>query len=63
MVDNLEERTQLREPPGGDGHGDAERPMYSHADRTSFAARIRVIILLAIICWAVLLAALAWIIS
>lgn len=61
MVDNIEEPNQLRESIGDVGYTDSENPMYSDADRTSFAARIRMIFLLGVFCWAVLLAAFAWI--
>jgi len=63
MVDDFEQPTQLGESLGDVGHSDAEGPMHRQIERTSFAARLRMIVVLAIICWAVLLGVVALIIA
>ena len=59
MVDDFEQPTQLRESPCGDAGGAA----IEHVDRKPYAARLRMIILLSLLCWAVLLGVVALIIA
>lgn len=59
MVDVFDESTQLRESPIGDAGGAA----INHVDRKSFAARVRMIFMLSLLCWAILLGGVALIIG
>lgn len=63
MVDDFDETTQHRDSPKSVsvGDGDAEGATMKHVERSSLAASLRMIILLSLICWAVLLAVIAWI--
>lgn len=55
MVDDFEDPTQLRQSPFGDAGGAA----ISHVERKPYAARVRMIIVLSLLCWAVLLGSVA----
>lgn len=59
MVDDFEQPTQLRESPYGDVGG----ATIEHGDRKPYAARLRMIILLSVICWAVVIAGVVWIVG
>lgn len=59
MVDDFKESTQLRGFPCGDAGGAA----INHVERKPYAARVRMIILLSLLSWAVLLGVVALIIA
>ena len=59
MVDNFEEPRQSRASEDVDHSVEAD--MISHVETTSYAARLRMIILLSLICWALVIAGVAWI--
>lgn len=59
MVDNFEEPKQPRASEDVD-HGE-ETNMISRVETSSFAARLRMIILLSLVSWALVIAAVAWI--
>lgn len=59
LVDNFEEPAQLRETPGGDDEG----AMSSSVELRPYAVRLRMIILLALLCWAIVLGVIALIIA
>ena len=55
MVDNFEESRPSRTSQEGGNHA-VEADMIIHVESRSYAARIRVIILLSMICWALVIA-------
>ena len=59
MVDNFEEPNQSRASEDVD-HG-AATDMITHVETTSYATRLRMIILLSLICWALVIAGVAWV--
>lgn len=63
MVDNSDQPTQLHAFPEEGDHGREEGTMDYHAARKPFALRVRMIIMLSLICWGALIATLAWILS
>ena len=58
MVDDIEESTQLRETPCGEAEG-----AVNHVERKPYAARLRMIIMLALLCWAILLGLVALVLA
>jgi hypothetical protein len=61
MVDNSDQPSQLRACPDDGGHVGEAGTMDHHAERRPYAVRVRMIMLLSLISWAMLIAALAWI--
>lgn len=59
MVDNFEEPKQNR--TSGDVDQGAETEMITYIETNSYAARLRMIILLSLICWVLVIAGVAWI--
>ncbi len=55
MVENFEEATPSRASIEGGDQG-VEADMITHIENPSFAARLRMIILLSLICWALAIA-------
>ena len=62
MIDALREPTQLREASKEDNTGSGGPPA-GQAGTLSFAARVRAILLLSLLCWAMLIAALYWLLA
>jgi hypothetical protein len=62
MVDNLDEQTPIPAPVDDAERERAEDAMTDYAERPSYAVRLRVIILLSLLCWALLLG-IAWVIA
>jgi len=62
MIDVLEERTQRRDTPDEPdvGQGDPEITAVERVEPLSFADRARAILLLSLLCWGVIVAALVW---
>ncbi len=65
MIDVLEERTQLRGAPDEVevGQGDSETTTVEQVEPLSFGARARAILLLSLLCWGVIVAALIWLLA
>lgn len=64
MIDILDEPTQLRGASGTNiGRDESADATVEQLERPSFAARVRMIILLSLICWAALFGIIAWIIA
>ena len=59
IVDNFEEPKQTR--TSEDVDQSAETDMITYVETTSYAARLRMIILLSLICWALVIAGVAWV--
>ena len=63
MMDNIDESTQLlgASELTDAGPGESRGVTYEDLDRPSFGARARMIVLLALISWAMVIAALTWV--
>ena len=59
MVDNSDQPTQIRTFSDDGDHGRAEGTMDHHLGREPCAVRVRMILLLSLLCWSVMAAALA----
>lgn len=59
MVDNSDQPTQFRAFPDDGDHGREEGTMDHHLERGSYAVRVRMILLLSLLSWAVLAAVVA----
>lgn len=59
MVDNVEEPKQTRASEDVDQSSETEMIIY--AETTSYAARLRMIILLSLICWALVAGGAVWV--
>lgn len=63
MVEDGDQPAQLRAFPDDGGHGLGEGTMDHHLGRKPYAVRVRMIILLSLLCWSVLIAAVALILA
>ena len=63
MVDNLHDPAPPQASSDDVEHLRVEEAMTDSADNRSFGAKLRMIILLSLICWAVLIAAAVWIVG
>ena len=65
MMDNIEDPMQLLGATelADDSYGDSGGTTVERIERPSFATRLRMIVLLSLLCWAVLIAAAVWIID
>lgn len=59
MVDNFEEPNQTR--ASEDVDQSAETDMITYVETTSYAARLRIIILLSLVCWALVIGGAVWV--
>lgn len=62
MVDDVHESAQLNASADGIDHLGAEGAAAEGQDRKSYATKLRMIILLSLVCWAALIAGIIWLV-